>query len=365
VTDTPRRTVIHVGNRMDSPGGIAAVMRYLRDSALGERWNLVFVESVTGGASLPLRVVQSAVFPFRVAVALLRWPGAIVHVHMTGRGSFWRKRIAIGLARLARRDVIVHVHGAIHTWARQRPRSMRAVTRLFERVTVVVALSESLRRHILEIAPGTCCIVIRNGVPIPGQPATGSTPPRVLFLGLLHPKKGIVELFDAIRELQSEDVPATWFFAGGGDAAQARDLADALPRPDLVEISGWIGAQRKDAELRAADVFVLPSYDEGLPLALLEAMSYGLACVATPVGGIPEVLEDETNGLLVTSADVTSLASGLRRVLLQSDLRRALGEAARRDVSRRYSADEVVARWSRLYEDVFAERPIVPAEWKG
>jgi glycosyltransferase involved in cell wall biosynthesis len=358
IGNAARGVVIHAGPKLDGPGGVAAMMRNLRDSQLADCRHLVFVESVTHGAALPVRLLESALFPLRFSAALLRWPGALVHVHMARRGSFWRKRMAIGLARMAGRNVIIHIHGLIDTWAAGSPTTLRKVGQVLEQASAVVALSPLWRDRILTVAPAAKCVVIGNGVRTPDFVSEGSHPPCVLFLSMLDRSKGIDELLAAIHGIQSAGVKATWILAGHGDVVRTRRRVAALPHPDLVEVPGWVGPDEKTRLLRSSDVFVLPSHDEGIPVALLEAMSYGLACVVTPVGGIPDLVKDGDDGLFVDCGDVASLEGGLRRVLQDAALRRRLGRRARTVVQESYSMEVIAGQWTRLYEDVSAGRPV-------
>ena len=107
---------------------------------------------------------------------------------------------------------------------------------------------------------------------------------------------------------------------------------------------------REGQALATGDVFLLPSFAEGLPLALLEAMSFGLACVVSPVGGVPDVVVDGENGLFVTPGDAGSILKGILSVLGDAALRRRLGENARLTVREGYSLSVVVEEWARLYE---------------
>jgi glycosyltransferase involved in cell wall biosynthesis len=328
-------------------------MRSLRDSALANDWRLVFVGSITVGASLPVRFWQSALFPARVAIALIKYPRAMMHVHLAQRGSFWRKRIAAGLARLAGRPVLVHVHGSVFDkWASAEPRRLRAVARLLESSRFVVVLSESWRVRILALAGAAHCVVIRNSVALPAEPARGSDPPLVLFLGELGVRKGVDGLLSAIRGIQAQGIPASWVLAGEGDVAETRRKVDLLPNPDLVDVPGFLRASDKAGLLGKADVFVLPSFDEGLPVALLEAMAYGLACVVSPVGGIPEVVMDGKNGVFCTPGDATSIETALRSVLEDAEFMRRLGRDARRTVAECCSMDSIVEQSSTLYRQM-------------
>ena len=135
--------------------------------------------------------------------------------------------------------------------------------------------------------------------------------------------------------------------AGPGELPpRAAALLAAHPQLEWV---GWLGPEEKDELLRAAEIFVMPSRSEGLPMALLEAMAYGMAVLATDVGGIPEVVEPEVDGLLVTPSErPPEMADALRRLAADPDLRRRLADGARRRVES-LDADEVAGRLDALY----------------
>jgi glycosyltransferase involved in cell wall biosynthesis len=105
-------------------------------------------------------------------------------------------------------------------------------------------------------------------------------------------------------------------------------------------------------ELANADAFVLPSHNEGLPMSLLEAMAATLPVISTPVGGIPEVVEHGVNGLITDAGNVQSLANNMRALVDDAELRAKLGRAARETIQSRYSAEAVLPRLERLYQQL-------------
>jgi glycosyltransferase involved in cell wall biosynthesis len=146
------------------------------------------------------------------------------------------------------------------------------------------------------------------------------SPPRVLFAGRLNPEKGLSTLIDAIAQL---DVPVELFIAGGGPEmpkiqleAQKAGIADSV---HFLGVVPW--GERLFSVMQDADLLVLPSVSEGLPLVLLEAMANGLVPIASAVGGIPEIVKDGVNGLLVAPSNAAQLCQTITRLLKDDKLR--------------------------------------------
>jgi glycosyltransferase involved in cell wall biosynthesis len=131
-------------------------------------------------------------------------------------------------------------------------------------------------------------------------------------------------------------------------------MCNALGIEDSVEFHGWIGDDAKTDELRKAGVFCLPSYDEGLPMGVLEAMSSGVPIVTTPVGGVPDVLTDEVSALLFEPGDVPGLRERLVRLLEDADLRVKLASRALSD-SNRFRPPQIADAWIRLYRKLLPD----------
>lgn len=172
---------------------------------------------------------------------------------------------------------------------------------------------------------------------------------RILFLGQLVERKGLHVLVDAFARL---DGRAELLLAGGdwtspGYPQRVKALARDLGVDGRIHFEN----HREDvgALLSTADVFVLPSLSEARPRSIIEAMSLGVAVVATDTGGIPSLIEPDHTGLLVAPADAAALAESLGRLVRDPELRQRLGTAARRSAARNFCPDRTAAEYVRLY----------------
>jgi glycosyltransferase involved in cell wall biosynthesis len=158
-------------------------------------------------------------------------------------------------------------------------------------------------------------------------------------------------LLSAAAILRDRGVPFRLSIVGAGPTLQfLRQRRDSLELQDCVELPGFIPHAQLMESLKSVDVFVLPSFAEGVPVVLMEAMSFGVPCVSTYVNGTPELIENEVSGLLVTPSDATALADALQRVIEDEALRERLSVAGREAVAQRFDLAVNVARLSSILE---------------
>lgn len=348
------RSVLMVGTDLAGTGGIRAVVCGYVEAGLFERYPGRYVATHRPGG--PWRKLAMALLGWaRVAAALATLDAPLVHIHMASRASFWRKSVVCLLARAAGRPYLLHVHGGefMKFYAQEsRPAAQRFIRHTLANAALVIALSEQWRDRLLAISPAARIEVVPNGVSVP-DPRERRRPedcaPTILFVGDLIRAKGVFDLIEAFA-LVAEELPGVRLtLAGGVPAPEIRELTAKLGVQERVVFPGWLGPQRLRAQLAAAAVFVLPSHAEGMPMALLEAMSWRLPVIATPVGGVPQVVEHGTNGLLVSPGDVAGTAAAIARLMSEPQLRESLGAAARRTIEARFSLQRTLDRLGVIY----------------
>lgn len=336
--DRPR--VLHLGPDPGIPGGMAAVLRGLLRSPLAERYELESVPTYRGPQPLG-RVLVFCMALLRLTSWSLRRRGRIVHVHATVRGSLYRKSVCVLLATALRRRVVLHVHsgaGDITAFRASRGRlSLLLFRSAFAVADTVLAVSAASAEALVRAYGLTGVEVVPNAAPpvveVAREPGLPGAEVGVVYLGgFANAAKGGDVLLEAL-ELATERAPALRVtLAGPGALPPAGRLL--VERGPAVGWAGWLGPDEKDELMRTAEVFVLPSRSEGLPIALLEAMAYGLACVATGVGGVPEVMTDGREGLVVAPEQPAVLAGGLCRLAGDPELRTRLSESAQAAAAR-------------------------------
>jgi glycosyltransferase involved in cell wall biosynthesis/GT2 family glycosyltransferase len=346
-----RPRVLQVGP--DVRGGMTTVMRGLLDSPLGERYRLEMLATHRGpGPARRLAVFAAALAG--IAWWSLRGRGRIVHVHSTVRGSMYRKALCVLLAKALGRRVVLHVHSGpgdvLATRERLGRLSVALFRAMFRRADAVLAVSAA-SAEALEGGYGVeGIVVVPNAAPLPAKPPRRSAEedPLVLYLGgFANPVKGGNELLAALAREEAEGLGAV--LAGPGELPPEGPRLQAAGR--RLQWRGWLEDGEKEELLREAPIFVLPSTSEGLPMALLEAMSYEMGIVATTVGGVPDVLADGEEALLVPPGDPAALAAALARLAAEPALRLRLGAAAA-ERARRLGSEQVADRLDRIYREL-------------
>lgn len=348
-----------VATDMQGAGGIASVLRvYAESGFLAQRNVRVLASHREGGGLAKLGVFLRGLAVFMGAA--LRRRACLLHVHSASHGSFWRKACFILVAGALRVPVLFHLHGGGFRkfYEEESGALARGVIRfVLRRVSVVAVLVEDWRGFAARLAPQAEVAVLPNPVVVPPDcDREPGRPPVVLFLGLVNERKGTFDLVRAMPAVLSRHSEVRFVIAGSGDLQALRETAKRLGVQESLETPGWIGGADKDALLRRATVFALPSYFEAMPMSLLEAMAHGLPCVASRVGGIPDVLADGREGMLLPPGDPAAWAKAINRLLDRPDAAIGLGKAARARVIRQFSAEAGLASLGHVYDRFCSRR---------
>lgn len=352
------KVIIMVGTSLDNKGGVAAVINVYREMGLMSRWPIRYVTTHVDGTKL-----QKLVCAIKAAL-LYTWlmftcPVALVHVHGSSGPSFWRKLFFVLLAFATGRKLVLHVHGGnFDLFANERSGFLgRAVIRfVLRRASRVIALSERWRERFTAFAPGCKVSVIFNPVQLPASVKRKvHTRPLLLFLGKMCRDKGNYDLLEALALLLPRFPDARLICAGDGEAEGVMAYAKQIGIAHAVETPGWVAGEAKDRLFSETDVFVLPSYFEGMPMSILESMAHAIPVVATPVGGIPEMMENGVEGFLVEPGDIKALTDALTQLLSDPERAKRMGEAGRHKAMTHFSAETVVRQLESLYRELGAK----------
>ncbi|MBQ1926517.1 MAG: glycosyltransferase family 4 protein [Proteobacteria bacterium] len=315
-----------------------------------------------GGRSLVGRICQLAMLEIRLAIVCIRTPDVTVYLQLGhGKAALVRDLFFMATAAAFRRPCVAHVHGSgFRTALEGLPAPLRAVERrLVSKLKAAVVLSDSLRSMFSGIVPEDRIFVVDNGIDAEFVDYTRLAPPRaftrdrfnVLFLSNFLKAKGFVTLLEAAAIADARHLPIHFTFVGAKIDGQSVDIDDFVRKEELTNVSVHpvVAGMDKHQAYQDADVFILPSYYEGQPLSILEAMFESLPIVTTRVGGIPEIFSDDETGVCYVSPDdAEQIVEVLSALEADPDRRRAMGSANLKVAQARFTPEKHIETMLRI-----------------
>lgn len=342
--------VLMIGPARSVNGGISGVINNYYDAGLDKQIDLTYIGTMEDGSKVhKLLVAAKALLKFVMVVNKYD----IVHVNMASDVSIYRKIPFIRIASLCKKKIIIHQHGGhIDEFYyeicndRQRKR-IRSVVDKADKMLVVAPHLKDIFGDITDVSKIT---VFPNTVKVPAKYEKDYSEQKILFLGRLCKEKGIKELIDAASELKEQYPKLQMYLGGIWVDEDLKEKADCYS--DWIHQLGWIDSEKKEKYLKECNIFVLPTYFEGMPVSLLEGMAYGCACVATNVGGIPHMVLPEETGLLIPPKDTKALKDALGKMLEDTKLQKQCGIAGREKINKEYNLDNSVKELVQIYHNM-------------
>lgn len=289
-------------------------------------------------------------------------PDAIIHYNFPlSKASLLRDPWFMRYAWKRGRKMVVHVHGGLFLTAPHIPDYLMRIMRwVFGQNLPFIVLSD-MEKDILQKRLGANnvvslpnCVELNDAqaFEIEGGAHDESVPLRIGYLGRIEPNKGMTELLAACQQLKKEGIAYKLVIAG-----KEQTEGEYLPLfeqqlGDNFEYAGLVSGKTKCDYLRSLDVFVLPSYFEGLPMSLLETMSYGITPIVTPVGSIPQVVKDGENGVFIKDHDSDSIVTAVKQVDANRAQLRKLGDKARKTIFKQFSPKKYIEELNDIYADL-------------
>lgn len=346
------KKIVMLGTRFDAMGGISSVINVYRTAGLLDRWQIRYIPTHCDGDRFAKLGVAASAF-IQYLRLLLSGSVGIAHVHVSSKASFWRKLVFVAPSYLMGVKVVLHLHsGRFDQFYQQECGTLgkRLVRFAFDRAACVIVLSSSWKNWLETVSKNGNIVSIFNPVEVPelvGDIRNGHT--RVISLGRVGKPKGSYDLLTAGAMLKDRHPQLEIVLAGDGNIDEFADKALEAGMQKTVTLPGWIQGEEKQHLLDSALIYALPSYGEGLPMSLLEAMANAIPVVSTRVGGIPEVVVDGKEGFLIEPGDVAALTDRLDRLLSDKDMAARMGQAAREKIVGFFSTAAVLPQIEGVY----------------
>ena len=341
-------------------GGIDRLMDEIRKR--GDRLPDIELQFLTtrGPGSLKWAPLCFAAAACRMILFRVTRGRCVCHVNLGSRGSTYRKLVLARLARLLGHTTVIHLHGArFHLWyAGVHPLLRTAIRDMLHHAAAMVVLGSFWRDFaVIEVGldPARVLVLPNASAQRPPRPEEDRVF-RILFLGRLGARKGVPVLIDALGILGRTALDWQAVIAGDGDAEPFVTQAKTLGIAERVSFPGWLDDAAVNDRLGHASVLALPSELEGLPMSVIEAYAWGVPVIATPVGSVPDILQDGAQGLIVEIGDAAGLAAALERLARDPTLRRTMGENALRCHRERLEFDAYLTRLADCWRAAAALR---------
>lgn len=337
-------------------GGISTVVDSYYQLGLDEKIHMEYLPTMKDGNKIrKMYLAVNAYFKYNSIISQFD----IVHIHMAAQASFTRKAIFIKKAYKAGKKIVIHQHAADFDefYFNQSNNDKRCkIKEIFGMADRIVVLSEEWADFFgTFVCDREKIVVIHNGVLIPEFEGKDYKNHNILFLGRLGERKGIYDLIKVMPKI-IEEIPDAMFYLGGdGDLNKCNKIVRESNISNNVRFLGWIKGEDKEKYLKACSIFILPSYHEGMPMAVLEAMSYGLATISTNVGGMPQIIENGVNGVCIEAGDIRALEVNLIELLKNKSKRKTLGMAARERIESKFDASKNIDILCKLYQSLMEE----------
>ncbi len=345
-----------VGTQMR--GGIRAVIENHIEAGAYEGYKHFFLAS-HDEVGMAKRIALAAGSMLTLIDLILRGKVSVCHLHGSMKGSIYRKSVFVFLCRLLDCRVIFHLHGSefAKTYEKAGAIYRHLVRYVLDHSDYVFVLSEYWKAYVESISNNPRNHVINN-FPSPVfeglfkcRDYSKRSTTELLFLGYIGQRKGIYDLVEAVALLKAQGVEGFRINVGGnGEIDKLKALIADRGLDQYFNVIGWVSGDLKYKLMKESDLLLLPSHNEGLPIAILEALSAGLAVLSTKVGGIPDAISDERYGLLVEPGQPQALANAITRYLDTEGLIESLARNARVLYDGAYSSKVNVERIRTVIE---------------
>lgn len=350
---TGKIKVLMIGPGRNVMGGISTVINNYYTSGLDKVVDLCYISTMRDGSKISKLVLAIKAY-IKFSNLLNRYD--IVHIHMAAQSSFDRKAVFIKRAYKAGKKIIIHQHAADfdkYFFEQINEGKRKKVKYVFDLADRIIVLSEEWAEFFgKHVCDSSKIEVVYNGVIIPECEQKDYGDHNVLMLGQLGKRKGTYDLLKAIPIVLETIPDATFFLGGNGDIKQCRKIVLDDGLEEKVVFIGWVHGIDKEEYFKKCSTFILPSYHEGMPMAVLEAMSYGLATISTNAGGIPEIIEQNVSGVRIEAGDIGAIAKALIDILKNRDKREQMGKAGQKRIYARFDFKLNITKLRQIYSEV-------------
>lgn len=343
--------VLIVATSSKTRGGITSVINAHKNGKQWTKYHCKWIEThIDKGAIEKLFYLIKGWLQF---IILLPY-NDLIHIHTSEPPSAIRKCLFMPFAKLLGKKVIVHFH-AFSPETTINSKYQKIYKYLFNEADCVIVLSQLWEKYVNDVFHlGDKVKVIYNPCTTEILKEKYAKKKKILFAGTVNARKGYADMIKAFAKIAHEYPNWKIVFAGNGEVKQGEELAKSLGIESQTVFLGWVNGKAKDKVFKESEIFCLPSYAEGFPMAVLDAWAYGLPVITTPVGGIPDIAEDGKNMLLFNAGDTEKLAYNMKTLIDNEDLRNQIINESIKLAKTTFNIDTINKQIESLYQELLA-----------
>jgi len=346
--------ILMIGPSFDCQGGISAVSKMLYDYLISMKYPVYHLGSTIEGV-FSKRYLFTLYSYIKFIKFFFTTRFSFVHVHCSTHHSFYRKLFYIILAQILGSKILLHVHPErFYDFYKKGNKYYRFfVKRILTRSEIIIVLSDAIKKKFSKILPKEKICVLNN--PVISSNFRCQKEKRgkmVLYLGWIIPEKGVYDILEAIPGVIEQEPSAIFVFCGTKEIDKLKSICENAQHRNHVYIREWVSDQEKSNLLSKSIMLILPSYTEGFPNVILEAMASCLPIITTPVGAIPEIIQHKINGFLIEPGDVESLKETILILLKNPELCIKMGKANEKLVKDKYDIRIIGKKLLNIYSQI-------------
>jgi len=333
-------------------GGISSVVRLYQKYSYLSNYDIKFLYTSREGSKL----IKFLYFNKALIIYLFYLIDSTIkaiHIHTASYNSFLRKYYVVKIGKFFGKIIIIHIHGAefMIFYKKANENLKRKIRNTLDKSDIIIALSKEWKKNLSKITSNKNIVVLNNPVEVPKYTQRKNNG-RVdfLFLGRLGKRKGTFDLIKAVKKVRANNFRV--LLAGDGEIDTVKELISTQNLSSKIKILGWIDEKKKHKLLVDSDVYLLPSYNEGLPISIIEAMAFSLPIISTNVGGIPTIVKNNVDGYLIKPGNVNELSKKMSDLISNPNKRIKFGRLSYEIVSKEFNIQKIMKRLEEVYNSL-------------
>ena len=349
--------VLMIGVDETSIGGMLTVVNnYRNNKKFGKQTNLKYIATVIRANKFTK--IKTFISKIPQIISTIKKDNIdIVHVHMAERGSVFREGFVIFMANMLGCKTVIHMHGAdIEDWYnKQNGFVKKIISKIFCSADRMIVLGDNWLPFMRNAMKGheEKIRVLHNAVQVEEKNNADENATDILFYGMLIKRKGIEDLLAAFEKIK-DDIPDNIRLRLYGDNKEFDDK-EKLKQYHLEKVAtyeGWMTSEKRPEVFSNTLINILPSYNEGLPMTILESMGYGIPNISTNIAAIPEAITDGENGFVIEPGDINALAECMKKLILDKSLWKKFSQNAYKTAKEEFSIEAHIKQLIDIYKQI-------------